>query len=60
MDAPAGVGEHLQDIGLGAGVTGGRGGEDACLLPNLLPMAIGLKGVEARAHKINSLNLGRE
>ena len=60
MDAPAGIGEHLQHIGLGARVAGRRGGEDASLLPNLLPMAIGLKGVEARAHKINSLNLGRE
>ena len=49
VDAPRGIGEHLQDVGLGL-VAVAVGFEATALCPARLPAAVGLSRVESAAH----------
>src|SRR3546814_16583073 len=52
MDAPRGIGEHLEDVGFRLyAVVGGV--EGASLLPDFLPVRIGLERIEARCHRFD-------
>ena len=57
VDAPGGVGEHLQDVVFRARVVVLRG-EDAALVPRLLPAGLGLAGVIALGARGGFARLG--
>jgi hypothetical protein len=59
VDAPRRIGEHLEDIG-SRPAAAVRSVEGAPLLPDLLPVRVGLERVEARCHEVKSLKALRE
>ena len=54
MDAPRRIGEHLEDVALRLGTVVART-EGRLVLPDLLPVRVGLHMVETRVHGMDSL-----